>query len=215
MVATTTRSQRLAILTLAAALLLLSAACGPLTVTQSTTDTTCVPQISTGSVPPPTSGHPSYARTPCGPVPLKVVWHPGETVQYQWRATLLNPQPDGGNAPVLLTFDVFGPYPSYAAAEAAQHRLGTTNAHPFLDPTANPPSTPTFPSPPVASASPIHTDTWSAQTYTTTLQLPTTLTPGYYVLLLSDIIGESATPNTNAPIYTTNQASAIVQVVIP
>ncbi len=215
MVSTTTHSHRVAALALAAVLLLVGAACGRGPVAVPPESTSCPPPP-TQPVTPPASGHRAYARMTCGPLPLKVIWHPGETMQYQWFAYPLVPQPDGGDAPVLLTFDVFGPFPSHAAAQAEQLRLDAARMAPGRDLMANPPNTPALPPPPpVVRAPSIITDTWSAQTLTSTIRLPQTLVSGYYVLHLIEVIGESTTPNTQAPNYHTSQTSAIIQVVVP
>lgn len=207
-------SQRVAVPVLAAILLLVGAACGRGPVTVLPGSTSCPPPP-TQPVRPPASGHLAYTRIACGPVPLKLIWHPGETIQYQWLADPRDPQPDGGDAPVLLTFDVFGPFPSHAAALAEQLRLDAARMAPGRDPMANPPNTPALPPPPpVLRAQSISTDIWSGQTLTSTLQLPQTLASGYYVLHLIEVIGESTTPNTQAPNYQTSQTSAIVQVVV-
>lgn len=119
-------------------------------------------------------GHPTFTLSMLGPLPLQKIWHPGATMRFLWCA-VAGPMTDAPQpAAVVLTAQVAGPFPSFAAATAAERtHLGPGSGAP---PAARPAVGPV-----VASTLPLHTDTWTGADPTATLSLPTTLAPGFYL----------------------------------
>jgi hypothetical protein len=137
---------------------------------------------STPTVPP--GAHLSYSRLALGPLPLQPIYHPGSTVGFSWCA-----QPDPSQVstqpiPETLTFGFIGPFATRAAAMADQL--------PPSPPVNGPPHSFPPPGPIAASASPIHTTTWSGADESARLILPATLAAGYYLFFTQDDISEQA-----------------------
>lgn len=127
----------------------------------------------------PPGAHRSYARLALGPLPLQLVYHPGVTVRMLWCAlpdlSLVSTQP----IPELLTAGLVGPFATRAAAIADEQSSSPP-------PGNGPPHSFPPPGPIAASASPIHTTTWSGADASTSFILPATLAPGYYLFFAQD-----------------------------
>jgi hypothetical protein len=157
-------------------------------------------------------GHRTYSLTSLGPVPRQLTWHAGTTVRFVWCAIPGPMTADPRAGSVALGANIEGPFPSRAAAAAAQ-RAGAVATH---GPRATFPQVSTPPDltlprigPIVARAQPLHTDTWSGSDQTATIVLAKSLAPGFYVFQTAmDVFPP---PGANEP-TTSGGSGGIIQV---
>lgn len=139
------------------------------------------------------TGHLVYQRVAMGPLPTQTTWQPGQTLRFQWCVAPTSPTHDVGDAQEALTLTLYGPYATSAAAQAA---------------VSQPENLP----PPLTNSQPITTDTWSATMLTSTLQLPTSLVPGYYIVVAGVTLGNTTGQGSNGAIAPTSQQTQVIQV---
>lgn len=156
----------------------------------STANNPCASVAISGTVNPAAAGHLVYQRSAVGPLPAQATWRPGTTMTFAWCATPAAPAQDVGDAQELLTLSLTGPYATKADAQ---------------NQSANQPQ-------PLVSAQPITTDTWSATQYTSTLQLPSNLISGYYVVLANVHLGNTTGQGSNGATPPMSSETLIIQV---
>jgi hypothetical protein len=98
--------------------------------------------------------------------------HPGDQITLTWEARPDGDSTEAGPTQVTINADLLGPFPSVAAVQEAIQQLNSSGQSCSLGPGTV-----------VTSITPIQTDNWTNKTYTRTLQLPSSLTPGYYELV--------------------------------
>lgn len=153
----------------------------------------CASVASSGTTSTGAAGHLVYQRVAVGPLPTQTTWRAGQTLKYAWCVSPTTPEHDVGDAQEALTLTLYGPYPTSTAAQSAA-----------AQPANLPPS--------IATSQPITTDTWSATVFTSTLQLPSSLVPGYYLVFTGVTLGNTTGQGPNGAIAPTSEQSQIIQV---
>ncbi len=134
------------------------------------TKATPSPQIGAGQ-------HRTYQMTESGPQPMRDVWTPGETMSFFWCAIPNGVTSDIQAQPEGLTALVIGPFASRSEAQQASQQLGPGDTGTGVP--VGPAGAPVGPI--VASAQTLKTDTWTYADKASSLQLPYTMKPGFYV----------------------------------
>ncbi len=121
--------------------------------------------------------HRAYQLDLLGPFPEQPTWRPGATMRFAWCADTWQPTTDAHAQPERMTTQFIGPFDSQEATSQVMQKLS---------PQAATPGGPQYPNvatlgPIAASAPVLTTNTWSNADITVTLQLPSTLKPGFYV----------------------------------
>lgn len=104
-----------------------------------------------------------------GPAALDGNHHAGETLQLQWKPQAGSTTSDALPASVSLNVQLIGPFTSADDMQNAI-QLSKKNDNTFDHSVV------------VAASEPIFTDTWSSTSYTSIINFPTKLAPGYYDL---------------------------------
>lgn len=160
------------------------------------------PLVLAMGTPPP--AHLTYQLALLGPISLQShqiqeTWHFGDTMQFDWCPFVSTSNDIAWRLPEVLTATLQGPFPSFAAANAARPMPG--NGTP-------PELAQSLYGPVVASATPIHTDTWAGTEEVSTIPLPDTLVAGYYLFVFNTIIR----PAENGPLIGNGPGSGIVKI---
>jgi len=129
------------------------------------------PQIGAGQ-------HWTYQMTESGPQPMRDVWTPGKTMSFIWCAIPHGVTSDTQAQPEGLTALVIGPFASRSEAQQASQQLGPGDAGTGVP--VGPTGVPAGPV--VASAQALKTDTWTYADKASSLQLPYSMKPGFYVV---------------------------------
>lgn len=90
--------------------------------------------------------------------------HAGYRLVVKWQPFSGSTSAETTAAPISLSAELLGPFPSFDAAQQVRQPDGSIVVSSI-----------------VASASPLHTDDWTNKTYVSTMKLSPRLTPGYYV----------------------------------
>lgn len=235
---TSCRLSQLATCSLAGGMLILLAACanagsvgptvisGRLAYPQGTGNIPCASVLPTWTVTPPDAGHMIYNRTAIGPLPLQKTFHAGATISYEWCAYPENPQPSDTNGqsdariPETLKTVLYGPYSTRSDAVATEmtmveppHDVASTPP-PVWPPNPTPPTPLPTPAPAVAGP-PAQTDTWSGETVVTSVALPRTLAPGWYISASTITPGASPPAFPGAPGSHSGGQFQVIQVLAP
>ncbi|MGO8947918.1 MAG: hypothetical protein ACLQUY_09690 [Ktedonobacterales bacterium] len=112
-------------------------------------------------------------------LPLQEIFNPGNTLKIKWCPVPGPLTTDTQPWLEVLSVHLIGPYPSKAAAGAAELASALTPPPAPFQPRA--PSGPM-----VATTTPIHTNDWADSVQTATLALPSTLKTGYYIVWSED-----------------------------
>lgn len=116
--------------------------------------------------------HQTYSYTTLSkPTPESDTWHPGDHMRLRWQGKLDSTTIDEAPARIIINAQIIGPFKSMKAINNAVTADGVGVGGPVA-----------------TSIKPIYTDNWTNQTYTGTLNLPATLSAGYYVLVQSVLI---------------------------
>ena len=119
--------------------------------------------------------HQTYSYTTLSrPTPESDMWHPGDHMRLRWQGKPDSTTIDDTPAQIVINAQIIGPFKSIKAINTAITADGVGVDGPVA-----------------TSIKPIHTDNWTNQTYTGTLNLPATLSAGYYVLVQSVLITKS------------------------
>jgi hypothetical protein len=119
--------------------------------------------------------HQTYSYTTLSqPTPEAAIWRPGDHMRLRWQGQPDSSTIDGKPAQIIINAQIIGPFQSL---NAINHAI-TSDGVGIDGPT-------------VAATKPVHTDNWTNQTYTAVLNLPGTLSPGYYVLVQSVQVNKS------------------------
>jgi hypothetical protein len=134
-------------------------------------------------------GHPSYQLDELGPISLQnrraqITWHLGDTMQFDWCPRVNTGTGSAQSRAEVLTATLQGPFPSFAAANAARPTPGGVPPNPLKP-------VPSVYGPVVASAAPIHTTTWAGVAEVSRIPLSLKLVPGYYLFVLNTTITQS------------------------
>ena len=129
------------------------------------------------------AGHKNYQLTDLGPISLQnhraqTKWALGDTMQFDWCPYVSESNNSTQPVAEVLTATLQGPYPSFAAAGAARPAPGGVPSKPQK-------LSPSVYGPVVASAAPIHTNTWAGVEEISSVHLSTRLAPGYYLFVLN------------------------------
>ncbi|HLZ25643.1 MAG TPA: hypothetical protein VKQ30_26255 [Ktedonobacterales bacterium] len=134
------------------------------------------------NAPQPTTQHQTYTYNYMSS-PSNDHWKPRQQISITWTPQTGPLTADTAPAKVVFTLKLIGPYASVSDLKAASSATASA----------------------AVSASPIATDTWSGKTFAQSLDLPASLTPGYYNLV------EAMTQTTSAGgSYTASGASVLV-----
>jgi hypothetical protein len=119
--------------------------------------------------------HQTYSYTSFSrPTPDTDTWHPSDHMRLRWQARPDSTTIDDRPAQIIIRAQIIGPFVSVKAINNSITTDGVSVEGPLA-----------------AEIKPIYTDNWTNQTYTETLNLPSTLKMGYYVLVQSVHVAKS------------------------
>lgn len=127
-----------------------------------------------GNQPTAIANHQTYAYNADVSQAISQNWHPGDTIQVKWNAKAYQLIGDPNPVQLKLSLQLTGPFVS------KQDALNQPNKAPIV------------------SSSPIQTNDWTSQTFTSAVILPTDLAPGDYTLTQQINFGSNVGDKTTA-----------------